>query len=241
MKRNPSLMTSQFHNSASLLLCISSLLLAVVILFSACSSAPMDPYPPSGVVQAPAAASPVDTSTHDPSQEESPAPMANLTPLPGPTSAQAAFTLGSQHAQQEWKPDARLTRLESMEGGNKDGTALAWQLNFHSPSRRLEYLAVQISDGQVAFAMQRDSSGPGKPLYTQEWMDSTQAAVLAEPFCSTAEDGTFLYVLDVNLQGGIEWLISCDSGEALHSVRLDATSGDIRLDWFGGLDAEPKP
>ncbi len=146
-----------------------------------------------------------------------------------------------QYAKKEWKPDAQLTHLETLEGGNRDGMAPAWQMNFHSPSRRLEYLALQIRDGQIAFAMPRDSSGPGKPLYTQEWIDSTQAAALVEPYCRAAEEGTFFFALDVNLQGGVEWLVSCGSGETLRSVRLDAVNGEIRLDWFGGLDAEPKP
>lgn len=213
----------------------------LLVLVSACSPAAIDPYPPSGVEQAPVAATQAYPAAAEPVQSKNPSPTAGLAPLGGPSSALAAYSIGLQHAQQEWKPDARLTRLETLEGGNRNGTAHAWQMNFHSPSRRLEYLALIIRDGQVAFAMQRDSSGPGKPLYTQEWIDSIQAAALVESFCSTAEDGAFFYSLDVNLQGGIEWLVTCGSGETQHSVRLDAVSGEIRLDWFGDLEAEPKP
>ncbi len=217
------------------------IIITILLFLSACAPPLVDPYPPAGVEQAPVAINEADPSAVTPTQANYPPPTTEMAPPTGPFSAEAAYRIALQYAQKEWKSDAQLTHLETLEGGNRDGTAPTWQMNFHSPSRRLEYLALQIRDGQIAFAMPRDSSGPGKPLYAQDWMDSTQAAALVQPFCSTADDGTFYYSLDVNLQGGIEWLVSCGSGEAQRSVRLNAINGDIQLDWFGGLDAEPKP
>ncbi len=212
-------------------------LLLLILILAACSPAPVDPYPPSGYEQAPAFADQPNLPAGEATQSQAPAQA--LTPLPGPASALAAFSTGLQYAQQEWKPDARLTRLETLEAGDASGLAPTWLMNFHSPSRRLEYLILQVQDGQVSFASQRDSAGPGKPLYAGEWLDSPQAAALATPFCQAAEDVAFLFSLDINLQGGIEWLVTCGSGEAQHSVRMDAASGEILSDWPGGVDAEP--
>lgn len=223
------------HASSKHLLC--NVVALIIAISSACSPAPVDPYPPSGYEQAPAVAEQPDLPAGEAAQSQTPAQA--LTPLSGPASALAAFSTGLQYARQEWKADARLTRLETLEAGDASGLAPIWLMNFHSPSRRLEYLILQVQDGQVSFALQRDSAGPGKPLYAGEWLDSPQAAALAAPFCPAAEDSSFLYALDVNLKGGIEWLVTCGSGEVQHSVRMGAASGDILSDWPGGIDAEP--
>lgn len=218
---------------------VKHILFPILSLLSACSPAPIDPYPSSGVDQAQPAAVQAYPAAGEPVQTEYPGPTSALAPLTGPASALVAYSIGLQHAQQEWKPDARLTRLETLQPGNADGLSPVWLMNFHSPTRRLEYLILQVQDGQVAYALQRDSPGPGKPLYTGEWIDSPKAAQAAAPYCEAAGEDTWVYKLDANLQGGIEWLVTCGSGDALHSMRLNAASGEIISSWSGDAGSEP--